>query len=139
MEYRKLIKFGESSHVVSLPTAWIRAHGLKKGDLIYLEENGNKELVLTAGAERERIDARKDIIINLNNKDIALVKREIVSAYLNGISKITVTGTNFNKHRKTIRDLTNILMALEIIEEGSDRMVLKDFLNFDDIEIKDTG
>ena len=39
MEYRKLISFGKNSYVVSLPKNWVRQNKLKKGDLVYIEEN----------------------------------------------------------------------------------------------------
>ena len=38
MEFRKIIAFGKSSFVVSLPKAWMVAHNLVKGDVVYLEE-----------------------------------------------------------------------------------------------------
>ena len=41
MGYRKLIGFGDSSFVVSLPKDWVNKHGLKKGDgLIVDVDNG---------------------------------------------------------------------------------------------------
>jgi phosphate uptake regulator len=137
MEYRKLIKFGESSHVVSLPSSWIKKNKLKKGDLIYLEENGNNELVLLPNEARQNREEPKEVTINADKKNIALIKRELVSGYLKGYSKITLHGKNLDKHMKEIRKLTGCLMALEIIEENSDRIVFKDFLNYDDVDFKD--
>ena len=42
MEFRKLISFGKSSYVVSLPKAWVVQQKLKKGDLIAVDEAGPK-------------------------------------------------------------------------------------------------
>ena len=38
MEFRKLISFGKTSFVMSLPKGWVVKNKLKKGDLIALEE-----------------------------------------------------------------------------------------------------
>ena len=45
MEYRKLISFGKSSFVVSLPKSWIKQNKLKKGDLIHFEDEGNNLVI----------------------------------------------------------------------------------------------
>ena len=46
MEYRKLISFGKSSYVVSLPKSWVVQNKLKKGDLLYFDEK-EKDLILS--------------------------------------------------------------------------------------------
>ena len=69
MEYRKLIKFGESSFVVSIPKTWMTKNNLKKGDLVYFSENGNNELIIAPQLKEEDKEEKK-IIINADNKDI---------------------------------------------------------------------
>ena len=69
MDYRKLIKFGESSHVISLPASWIRKNNLKKGDHIYFEENGNNELVITAEIKKFEPE-QQEITIDIDGKDL---------------------------------------------------------------------
>ena len=39
MEYRKLIRFGKSSLVISLPKGWTEKNKLGKGSLVYLDVN----------------------------------------------------------------------------------------------------
>ena len=34
MGYRKIIAFGDTSYVVSLPKDWVEKNGLKKGDVV---------------------------------------------------------------------------------------------------------
>ncbi|MDO8656313.1 MAG: AbrB/MazE/SpoVT family DNA-binding domain-containing protein, partial [Nanoarchaeota archaeon] len=60
MEYRKLISFGKSSFVVSLPKSWVIQNKLKKGDLIYMEEN---EGTLILGAKEHESTEDKSTII----------------------------------------------------------------------------
>ena len=54
METRKLIKFGGSSHIIAIPNAWIKKNSLGKGDTIYIEENGNNELILHPSIKEQK-------------------------------------------------------------------------------------
>ena len=80
MEYRKLISFGKSSYVVSLPKGWVVQNKLKKGDLIYLEESG-PNLILTSHVDSNNIK-EKESIIDVDGKDVRLIDREVSSAYI---------------------------------------------------------
>ena len=55
MEYRRLISFGRSSYVVSLPKEWIGQNNLKKGDLVYLQESG-PNLLLSKKESDEKVE-----------------------------------------------------------------------------------
>jgi len=135
MEYRKLIKFGNSSFIVSLPKNWIEQHNLKKGDPIYLDLNGNGEL-LVAPKIRENKKEKKGITIDANNKDIYYLKREIISAYINNYQNIVVSADNLMQKALGIREILNELVALEIMEQSSTRIAAKDFLDMDSISIQ---
>ena len=91
MEYRKLIKFGNSSHVISIPNNWVKKNKLKKGDLIYFEENGKGELILNSELKKEEHQL-KEITINVNNKEASTIQREIMNAYINDIDIINIIG-----------------------------------------------
>ena len=69
IEFRKLIKFGDSSFVVSVPMNWIKRNSLKKGDTIYLEENGEGELILNPKLKEYKKEITEKII-DANGKDI---------------------------------------------------------------------
>ena len=62
MEYRKLISFGKSSFVVSIPKPWINKQNLKKGDVLYFEET-EENLILSA-KEKETDEEKKTTINN---------------------------------------------------------------------------
>ena len=136
MDYRKIIKFGGSSHVVSIPNSWLKKNNLKKGDVVYFEENGNNELVFSP-----RISEDKEIekyIIDVSNKSDSELKREISQAYVNNFHTIIIKGENLNPVVYTkVRSNLHSLMALEIIEQTSDKIVAKDFLNMKEISIKE--
>lgn len=134
MEYRKLIKFGNSSHIISLPNNWIRKNKLKKGDLIYFEENGNGEIVLSPELKDERQEV-KEITVDVTNKDVEEMRREIHSAYINNFNTINISGKDLNKKDLDIRKILNNLMAIEVLEQYENKMIIKDFLDMDKIEI----
>ena len=133
MEYRKLISFGKNSYVISLPKPWIIQNKLKKGDLIYLEENGGNLLVQPRAndvGERE-----KEITIYIDGKDFRRIQRETISAYLQNYKTITLVGNEIKEKAKEIQRFIQNLVALEIMEQDSKKIVTKDFLNINDISI----
>ncbi|HLC56258.1 MAG TPA: PhoU domain-containing protein [Candidatus Nanoarchaeia archaeon] len=134
MEYRKIIKFGNSSHVVSLPNEWLRRNKLNKGDTIYFEENGDSELTFTPKLTKNEREF-KEININTKDKEIERIRREIISAYLNDHNTIKISGENVRKYEGEIKDAIRHLMALEIIEQGNNFIIAKDFLDLQSISI----
>ncbi|MEK6861132.1 MAG: AbrB/MazE/SpoVT family DNA-binding domain-containing protein, partial [Nanoarchaeota archaeon] len=95
MEYRKLIKFGNSSHVVSIPNEWIKRNNLKKGDTLYLSENGSNELILSPKVDTTNLNGGvKEIIIDISNCTTNDIKTKLTSAYLNDHTEIKITGSN---------------------------------------------
>ena len=133
METRKLIKFGGSSHIIAIPNEWIKKNSLGKGDTIYVEENGDNELILHPSFKEKKYEERH-IKINAN-KLVAAVKREIISAYINNYNVIEISGNKLKQKRKEIEELVNNLVAMEIIEEEPNRIVARDFLNMEEVSI----
>jgi len=136
MEYRKLIKFGNSSHVISIPSTWIQKNNLKKGDTLYLEENGNNELIVLP-KEINREKEEKEIIINTDRKDPKLVKREVIAAYLNNYNNIRVMGKDLSGLIGPIREGVDLLMACEVLEQNHQYILCKDFLNVSELSPKE--
>lgn len=132
MEYRKIIKFGNSSHVISLPNAWLKKNNLNKGDRIFLQENGTNEIVLFT-KETEFREAIKEIIIDANNKSLLYVSNALITAYTNNYNLIKILDKNLNKRSNEIRNFIHSLAGLEVIEQSNDRIVAKDFLSIKDI------
>ncbi|MFA6460710.1 MAG: phosphate uptake regulator PhoU [Candidatus Woesearchaeota archaeon] len=133
MEYRKLISFGKSSFVVSLPKSWVNQNKLKKGDLIYLEENGQNMIL----SKNENKDAVVDKIrtINIDGKDIRLIAREVNSSYILNYRTIILKGKEIKDRIKEIQTILQNLIALEVMEQTSNSIVAKDFLNMEQVSI----
>ncbi len=137
MEYRKLIKFGNSSHVITIPNSWIKKNKLKKGAIIYFEENNNGELVITPRLVNN-INDQKEIIIEFDKKkSLEDIEREVLSAYINNFSLIKIKGENLKKYYKDVKDILRNFVAMEVIEQNSSLIIAKDFLNMGEISVTD--
>ncbi len=135
MELRRIIKFGSSSFVVSLPKHWVDKNKLGKGDLLYFNENGNNELVVSPrDADKEK--KSKKISIDVTNKPLETIRREIMSAYIHNHDVLRITG-DLAPIRQDIDNMMHGLLALEIMEDTPNKLVIKDFLNVEDITLSD--
>lgn len=135
MDYRKLIKFGSSSYVVSLPGSWLKKNKLSKGDIIHLEEDGDSRLILHSIVETNKDE--KEILIETKDKAFPRVQGEIYNAYIDGYDVIKLSGENISKISKGIRDIMNNFVAIEIIEQTNNKIVAKNFLNISDVKVQD--
>jgi phosphate uptake regulator len=135
MEYRKLISFGKSSFVVSLPKGWVVQNKLKKGDLIYLEESGSN-LILTSHADSNN-ETEKESVINVDGKNLKLIDREVSGAYIQNCRLITLKGKEIKSKVKELQSTIQNLIALEVMEQTQDSIVAKDFLNMDTVSTKE--
>jgi len=132
MEYRKLISFGKNSFVISIPKSWVRKNDLKKGALIYVEEQDNN-LVLGLGDRQEIPEKIKEIPVD--GKSIRRLKREIISAYIKDFKTITLFGEDLKDKAVEIQDTIQNLMALEVMEQTSRKIVARDFLDMNNISL----
>ncbi len=135
MDLRRIIKFGTSSYVVSLPKSWVNKNKLDKGDLLYFNENGNNELVLSPRDVEKKKNLSR-INIDIKGKPLQTIRREIMSAYISNHAIIKITG-DLKKVRPDIDNMLHGLLALEIMEDTPERIVVKDFLNLNDISLSD--
>jgi phosphate uptake regulator len=133
LETRNLIKFGKNSYVLTLPSAWIKKNKLEKGDSIFVTPTSNNLLISPSSSQKE--EEEKTSIVHTDGKEIATVFREIITAYVNNSKIIEVKGEKLRTGSEKIVDFLQSLMSLEILEQTSDRIVVRDFLRFNDISI----
>ncbi len=137
MHIRRLVKSGEASHTVSLPKQWIDENKLAKGDLIYIAETDDNELIVTSKPKENNKEIR-EITITVDNKEMPTVQREITSAYINNYNTINIIGKELHKSAKDIRRILHDFVALEIAEQTSTKIVANDLLNVADLSIEKT-
>ena len=133
IDVRKLISFGKGSFIISMPKGWVEKNHLKKGDLISVDDGGS-ELVISASAEEKKSDL-KEITIDAKNKEISLLKAEIVSCYLNGYDTLNILFDSGNKDVPMIKEVIRNLSGMEIMEQTSTRLVAKNLINLNEISI----
>ncbi len=134
MEYRKLISFGKSSYVVSLPKRWVERNQLRKGDVIPVHDN-HESLTLFAKTDKQEREPEQRIVISVDGKGIDELKRELIPAYINNYKMITLVGGEVREKTPQIKQLLHSLMALEVMEQHADRIIARDFLNLHEISI----
>lgn len=127
MDYRKLIKFGNSSYVVSLPKEWINKNSLKKGDVVYFNENGNSELVVSLNNKTAKEPKRT--VMELDGKDAEYIKRDLVSKYIADYDIIKIVGSSIRDQIKPIKETIEKLVGMEIIEQTSKQIIIKNLLD----------
>ena len=135
MEYRKLIKFGTNSIVISLPKRWIERYQLKKGDVVNIETVGTNLFISPKDNNLE--DEERLMDITIDKKDtFRTIKRKILSAYEHNATTINIIGEGTKEHSPNIISLIDSLVGLEIVEHTSRRIVAKVYVKSKDISIE---
>jgi len=133
VESRKIIKFGVSSYVVTIPYDWMRKNNLKKGKELNLSRTENS-LVLSVKRDFEEKRAK----INIDKKPLKLFNRELISNYLKNYKYIEIVGTDIFDKIDKIKVFQEKLSSVEIVEINENKIVMKDLtspeeLNFNNI------
>ncbi len=135
MAYRKIIKFGDSSFVISLPKEWINKYGLKKGDDLNIKQN-NHELIISLPNVIIKKEP-KEMTINFtgNFKDL---KGQLFRTYLQDYDIINIRKKDLNNNISNIKKLiSENFIGLEIMQSSNDKIIIKDFLNMNDLSVYD--
>lgn len=134
MHVRKLVKSGYASLVIAVPKDWIDRNKLKPGDLLYITDSGDKLSITTE--VKEKPAEKKEKVICIDGKDERIISREITAAYLDNYDTILIKGSELKKKLKQVKGFITDFIALELIDESSDRIVAKSFLNLYDVDLK---
>ena len=133
MEQRKLIRLGNSSFAIALPKPWIQKSGLKKGDNIFVEQNGNGEIIVSSEFKKNSFEKETQIFID--NKTLEEIKRDFTGAYINGNTIFKFEGELDKEKRRFIKEIISNFISCEINEEKEKLMSAKDFFDFEEINI----
>src|SRR3989338_11298019 len=121
MEQRKLIKLGNSSFAVALPKAWIKKSGLKKGEVVFLQEGINGEIILNSEYKKTNTNTIK--LIDLSEKnDKKSIQREITIPYIRDYGILELKGIKGKK--EDVKEAIKNLMGLEIVDSSEDKIIL---------------
>ncbi|MBU1136133.1 MAG: phosphate uptake regulator PhoU [Nanoarchaeota archaeon] len=132
MEERKLIRLGNSSFAIALPKEWVTKSKLNKGDKVFLERNGNGEIIVSP--EFKKSGNNKEITIDVKGKEEEEIAREVISAYICGNKKIIFKGEK--REIKTVKNVSKKFLNLELIDEKEGFAIFEDLLDLEQIDIK---
>ncbi len=128
---RKVIQIANSTQLISLPRKWSLKYGVKKGDELEVEENGNKIIICT----EKSVDIQK-VEIDVTGLDRTSILYYIQSLYRVGYDEITVKfnesyilhlRTNEKKSViSTIHEIVSRFVGLEIVQQKENFCVIKD-------------
>jgi phosphate uptake regulator len=125
---RRLQKIG-SSILMSLPAEWIRTMGLKKGDILSIENNDDNSITIFPAADRN--SQAKEIAIHLLDLSHDKLINQIYGAYLLGYDIIKIVGrTQIDfEDREIIKKAMRNLIGLEIVDEDGLNMTIQFLLD----------
>jgi len=133
MEFRKLIGFGKSSFVISLPKGWLAKNNLVKGSLISVEEEGDQLFLGSKVGDEKKIEV---INIDASGLDSSSILHYIQAAYKKGFDEINLKFNereidNFKIKEKVsiysvINKTVDRLVGLEVIKQSNNECTLKD-------------
>jgi len=114
MEFRKLISFGKTSFVMSIPKSWIQKNNLAKGSLVSIDEKEG-DLVVSPNT-RNKSKAER---IEINVSDLSpMIKRIIASLYKGGYDEIDITFSTSDELSEVQQVIKDTCIGFEIVEQG---------------------
>jgi phosphate uptake regulator len=128
MESRKIQKVGAATLTISLPKGWAEQRNLKKGDQVFLVEEGEALKVLPGPAAEERRRRTAEYIVDADLCDQpGMLERVIVGNYVLGREKVIVRSAIRlrSEHQDEIRRATRRLMGIGIVEESPSKVILQ--------------
>jgi phosphate uptake regulator len=132
METRKVQVTGGSTYTVSLPKGWATENDVSAGSIV--EFHSEEDLLLLAPRREEgRIEGSLDIS---GMDDAHELTRAVMTMYVSGFDVIRLeAGRITASQRRIIRDATQGLVGLEVIEETTEHVVLQDLLDSSELSI----
>ena len=130
MDSRRIIKFGNSSYVVTLPFDWMKKNGLDKGSNVYFNETDEEIIIKASDKKKERT-----AVIELDDKPLKLLNKEIISYYLKNYDYIQINGKDIISKLEQIKVIKDKLSSVEIIEISKDKLVLEDLTDVNNLDV----
>jgi phosphate uptake regulator len=131
METRKVQVTGGSTFTVSLPKDWATENGVSAGTTMefYPEEDS---LLLTPKSETERTRGSLDVT-NLDGEELT---RAVMTMYVSGFDIIELEANRITTdQRRAIREATQGLVGVEVLEETGESVVIQDLLDSSELSI----
>lgn len=136
METRKIQFTGKSTYLVSLPKGWVTGKKLRAGDLIYISENADGTLNLSADGHRR--DSKAVVTMEIDDISPEMIERRVIAQYIQGFDVLNIKSKKriTSEERKAINSIMQRMIGPEIIEETAEHIVIQDLLDMSDLAPK---
>jgi phosphate uptake regulator len=133
METRKVQRTGKSTFVVSLPKNWALKNGIDSGSILFMAQNHNGALIISADRSGSNLKAKIDI----GNKSGDPLIRDIIGFYVAGYKNIEVTSPQMSSAQKRdLHQIVNKLIGPEILEETVNKVLIQDLLSSEELPVE---
>ncbi|MFB6218891.1 MAG: PhoU domain-containing protein [Halobacteriaceae archaeon] len=131
MERRKVQVTGGSTFTVSIPKDWARENDVGAGDEVDFYPDG--ETLLLAPV-REEAETRGTLDVSgLEGENLT---RAVMTMYVSGFDVLALEADRItSEQRRAIREATQSLVGLEVLEETGDRVVIQDLLDSSELSV----
>lgn len=131
METRKVQRTGKSTLIVSLPKNWATKNTISNGSVLFLSQNQNGALILSA----ERSEPNLTVKLDIGNKSGEPLIRDIIACYVAGYRTIEVSATQLSAVQKMdLHRIVNKLIGPEILEETQNKVIIQDLLSSEELQ-----
>jgi phosphate uptake regulator len=131
VETRKVQVTGGSTYTVSIPKDWATDNGVSAGSEVAFYPEGDS-LFMTPRIGDDRTEGTLDIG-DLTGDELI---RAVMTMYVSGFDIIALeSGRITTDQRRTIRQATQSLVGLEVLEETRDKVVIRDLLDSSELSI----
>jgi len=131
METRKVQVTGGSTYTVSLPKDWATENDVSAGSVVEFHSEEDI-LLLSPKSDQEREEGS----IEIDGLEGDRLTRAVMTMYVSGFDVINFEASRVTAgQRRTIREATQGLVGLEVIEETGERVVLQDLLDSSELSV----
>ncbi len=117
---RKVIQIAGSTQLVSLPRAWALAHGIKKGDELEVDPQGNKVII----SADKSASAFKTTEIDVTPV-VPVLQRVLHALYKKGYDEVIVKYSAPETLQTVQHMLHNEIIGYEIVEQKADSCIIR--------------
>jgi len=134
-EIRKIWQIKRGSYITSLPKDWVEKYK-EKEIAVSIETDDTIRLI-----PKSYLSKHREVTIDLDlYKDSRIIEYQILTYYMQGAEKITVTSKesiDINLKRK-LKDLLNELIGADITDERANTLTFEILIKVDDYKINET-
>ena len=131
VETRKVQVTGGSTYTVSIPKDWATENDVSAGSEVAFYPEGDS-LFMTPRTGDDRTEGTLDVG-DLGGEELI---RAVMTMYVSGFDIIALESARITTdQRRTIREATQSLVGLEVLEETRDRVVIRDLLDSSELSI----